>query len=176
MRYVIVCEVKGEGGKFNNHLRKEVYEKLGARSSTLPAHFTIKAPFEYEGDMSDLDEKLKQFCKDEKAAPFKLDGYNHFDDRVIYMDVAMSKEGKALHDRLIDTLIELPYLDFDKKDGKDKIFHVTVSSKKIQPIYSKLWEYVHQYPCKFECGFDNITLYKWEGHKWIEHRVYYLQQ
>lgn len=176
MRYVIVCEVGGEGGRFNNQLRKEVYEKLGAKSSTLPAHFTIKAPFEYDGIPNDLDMKLEQFCKHEKAASFRLEGYNHFDDRVIYMDVVMSKEGKALHDRLIDTLVELPYLTFDKKDGKDKVFHVTVSSKKIQPIYSKLWDYVHQYPCQFECSFDNITLYKWEEHKWVVHKAYHISK
>ena len=48
MRYVIVSVVKGSAGKFNNNLRKEVFEKFQAKSSKLPAHFTIKAPFECE--------------------------------------------------------------------------------------------------------------------------------
>ncbi|ETJ38248.1 hypothetical protein Q604_UNBC07620G0001, partial [human gut metagenome] len=52
MRYVIVSVVKGPAGNFNNNLRKEVFEKLGAKSSKLPAHFTIKAPFEAD-DISD---------------------------------------------------------------------------------------------------------------------------
>ena len=46
MRYVVVSVVKGEAGNFNNNLRKEVYEKFNAKSSKLPAHFTIKSPFE----------------------------------------------------------------------------------------------------------------------------------
>ena len=58
MRYVIVSVVKGPAGNFNNNLRKEVFEKLGAKSSKLPAHFTIKAPFEAD-DISDLDKVLQ---------------------------------------------------------------------------------------------------------------------
>ena len=62
MRYVVVSVVKGEAGNFNNNLRKEVYEKFNAKSSKLPAHFTIKAPFEYD-DIEELEEVLQNFCK-----------------------------------------------------------------------------------------------------------------
>ena len=55
MRYVIVSVVKGKAGNFNNNLRKEVFQKFNAKSSKLPAHFTIKAPFEYD-DISLRDE------------------------------------------------------------------------------------------------------------------------
>lgn len=175
MRYVIVCDVKGRGGEFNNHLRKEAYEKLGAKSSSLPAHFTIKAPFEVDEPTTELKEVLEAFCKREKAAPFKLKGYDHFDDRVIYMHVEMSKEGQALHDRLIDAMGKIPYIQFDKQDGKDKVFHVTISSKRIQPIYEKLWKYVHQYPCDFDCLFDNISLYRWETNKWVLEKAFRLE-
>ena len=48
MRYVVVSVVKGEAGDFNNKLRKDIFNKFKAKSSKLPAHFTIKAPFEYE--------------------------------------------------------------------------------------------------------------------------------
>ena len=53
MRYVVVSVVKGEAGDFNNKLRKDIFNKFKAKSSKLPAHFTIKAPFEYDGDISD---------------------------------------------------------------------------------------------------------------------------
>lgn len=176
MRYVVVCDVGGEGGLFNHTLRKEVYEKMGVKSSSLPAHFTIKAPFEYEGAVTELEQVLEEFCQKEYAAPFKLRGYDHFEDRVIYMHVEMSKEGQALHDRLIDAMEKVPYITFDKKDGKDKIFHVTVSSKRVSPIYHELWDYVHQYPCDFECMFDNLTLYSWDEHRWKCERVFKLQK
>lgn len=166
MRYVIVCVVKGKAGDFNNNLRKELFNNFKAKSSKLPAHFTIKAPFEYDKDITDLNETLEDFCKNEKAQPFSIDGYDHFDSRVVYMKVNMSKEAKDLHDRLIDKMDGIHYIEFDKKDGKDKTFHLTLASKNLRPIYHKVWEYVQKYPCEFQCSFDNITVYKWEEGTW----------
>ena len=60
MRYVIVSVVKGDAGNFNNNMRKDVYEKFKAKSSKLPAHFTIKAPFDYD-DISELERTLDKF-------------------------------------------------------------------------------------------------------------------
>ena len=147
MRYVIVSVVKGEAGEFNNNLRKDIYNKFKAKSSKLPAHFTIKAPFEYDGNIQDLEEAIEKVCNNEKAESYIIDGYNHFDDRVIFMDVNMSKEGKKVHDKLIDEMDKLPYIEFTKTDGKDKTFHVTLSSKRIQGIYHTLWEYISKIPC-----------------------------
>ncbi len=82
MRYVIVSVVKGPAGNFNNNLRKEVFEKFGAKSSKLPAHFTIKAPFEAD-DISDLDYLLKDFSNTHNAVSYKIKNYDHFDNRVV---------------------------------------------------------------------------------------------
>ncbi|MGL4344183.1 MAG: 2'-5' RNA ligase family protein [Cellulosilyticaceae bacterium] len=176
MQYVIVSEVTGEAGDFNNSLRREVKEKLGARSSKLPAHFTIKAPFEYEGDLGELKGVLEQFAKGEKAYPYRLEGYDHFDDRVVYMKVLMSAEAKDVHDRLLDAMACVPYIQYTRNDGKDKTFHVTVSSKRIQPIFHKIWDYVKDYPCDFDCWFDNIAIYRWENQTWVLEGRYELGQ
>lgn len=166
MRYVIVCVVKGEAGEFNNNLRKELFQKLKAKSSKLPAHFTIKAPFEYEGEINELVDVLEVFSKTAKAEAFTIDGYDHFDDRVIYMKVNMSKEAKAVHDKLIDDMSKITYIDFDKKDGKNKVFHITLASKKLKSLYSKVWDYVHKYHCEFQGAFDNVRIYRWEEETW----------
>lgn len=174
MRYVIVCVVKGEAGDFNNNLRKDILKRFNAKSSKLPAHFTIKAPFEYDGSIIDLENNLEEFCKREKGQSFRVSKYDHFDNRVIYMDVDMSKEGKKLHDRLIEEIDKSPYINFTKTDGKDKVFHVTLSSKKLPPIYEEVWNYVNKFECDFECKFDNITIYKWEENTWKIYREFLL--
>ncbi|CAH2213455.1 2'-5' RNA ligase family protein [Tepidibacter aestuarii] len=173
MRYVIVSVVKGDAGNFNNNLRKEVFEKFKARSSKLPAHFTIKAPFESD-DINDLENILDNFSKSHNSSEYKIKGYDHFDDRVIFMKVLMSDEGKTIHDKLIDDLNKINYLDFSKEDGKDKVFHVTISSKKIRNIFNKLWNYVSLIPCNFDCHFDNICIYKWVDNTWVLHKEYLL--
>lgn len=165
MRYVIVSVVKGKAGEFNNNLRKEVFQKLGAKSSKLPAHFTIKSPFECD-NINKIYEVIETFCNNHKKAKYILENYDHFDNRVIYMKVYMSDEGKKLHDSLIDELSKIDFIHFQPHDGKDKVFHVTVSSKKIQKIYDDLWDYVNLIPFSFNCYFDNICIYKWEDNTW----------
>lgn len=172
MRYVIISVVKGSAGEFNNKLRKELFSKFKVKSSKLPAHFTIKSPFEYNGCISDLEECINNFCKYENPEGYTIEGYNHFDNRVIYMDVNMSDKGKALHDKLVDKLDKIPYINFTEIDGKNKIFHVTLSSKKIQSIYDILWDYINKYKCNFNCKFDNISIYKWENNTWVLHKEY----
>lgn len=172
MRYVIVCVVKGEAGDFNNNLRRELFEKFKAKSSKLPAHFTIKAPFEHNGDILDLENILEEFCNEEKLAPFDINGYSNFDKRVIYMKVNMSSEGKTIHDKLIEEISKDPYIGFKKGEGKDKIFHVTLASKNLQPIYNEVWDYVNKYKCDFKCSFDNITIYNWDNNTWNVYREF----
>ena len=70
MRYVIVSVVHGEGGDFNNDLRREIFDKLKAKSSKLPAHFTIKAPFEVEDEIKEIEYILENFTKKYSKTPY----------------------------------------------------------------------------------------------------------
>lgn len=174
MRYVIVSKVNGPAGFFNNNLRKDVFQKFNAKSSKLPAHFTIKSPFESD-NISDLEVILKNFADKNKKQRYTIKGYDHFDDRVIYMKVLMSKEGIELHNKLIDVLDSISYINFTSTDGKNKVFHVTISSKRIQKIFNELWDYVTNIPCEFTCYFDNISIYKWENNTWNLHKEFLLK-
>lgn len=171
MRYVIISVVNQAAGDFNNNLRKEVFDKFNVKSSKLPAHFTIKSPFEAD-DIKQLEDTLDDFTSKHKSENYKIEGYNHFDDRVIYMDVKVNKSFKLLHDNLIKELDNIPYIHFSNHDGIKKIFHVTISSKKIKNIFDELWDYVNKIPCDFECVFDNISIFKWQNNNWVLHKKY----
>ncbi|GAA0122525.1 MAG: 2'-5' RNA ligase family protein [Clostridium argentinense] len=173
MRYVIVCTIKGSAGEFNNNLRKDVFHKFGVKSSKLPAHFTIKAPFEHD-DITELENILENFSKTYSKAPFQIDGYNFFRKDVIYMDVKMSNKAKNIHDKLIDELLTLPYLTFKPNEGKNKVFHITVASKRINGKFEAIKNYVESIPCNFEGSFDNIGIYKWVNNTWVLHKEYEL--
>lgn len=176
MRYVIVCLIKGEAGEFNDILRMDIYDKFKAKSSKLPAHFTIKAPFEYDGDISTLENDLEVLCGNEKEQLFTMKNYGHFDNRVVYMDVNMSREGQKLHDKIIDIMEKYPYIKFNKNDGRDKKFHVTLTSKKVPPIFNEVWEYVNKYPFEFKCSFDNIAIYKWNKDTWEFYKEFQMRK
>lgn len=172
MRYVIVSAVKGEAGIFNENLRKEVFNHFGAGSSKLYAHFTIKSPFEYNGSIKDLEEMLFHFSKSNNAEPYNINGFDHFDNRVIFMAVNMSDEAKRVHDKLIEEISSLPYINFQDKDGKDKTFHVTVASKKLSDKFQCVWDYCNSKECSFCCMFDNVRIYKWDINAWKLYREY----
>ena len=72
-------------------------------------------------------------------------------------------------------LERIPYINFDKKDGKNKVFHVTVSSKNVRRKFTELWDYVQLRPCYFESYFDNICIYKWSNHTWELYKEYKLK-
>lgn len=172
MRYVIVSVLKGKGGEFNNNLRREVYKRFKARSSKLPAHFTIKAPFEYDGNIIGLEDVLFNYCNTYMKQKYKVEGFSHFDDRVIFMDVKMEEECRLLHDNLIDELAKISYLKFSDTDGRNKKIHVTVASKKISSMFDGLWAFVNKLTCDFNEDFDNVTIYKWKDNAWVLHKEF----
>ena len=44
---------------------------------------------------------------------------------------------------------------------KNKVFHITVASKRINGKFEAIKNYVESIPCNFEGSFDNIGIYKW---------------
>lgn len=172
MRYVIVSVLKGEGGEFNNNLRRDVYRRFKAKSSKLPAHFTIKAPFEYDGNIEELENIILNYCNANVKESFRLEGFSHFDNRVIFMDVKMTQDCRLLHDKLIDELSKISFINFSEKDGRNKKIHVTVASKKINEIFEVLWDYVNKLTCSYNEEFDNVAIYKWHQDTWVLHKEY----
>ncbi len=170
MRWVIVSEVLGEAGKFNKKVKDDIFYKFKARASKLPAHFTIKTPFD-SYDILNIEKCIMEFSLKYTKQKYIIDGFDHFHDRVVYMNVKMSKEAKFVHDKLMDELEEIGVI-FGKNEDKSKIFHVTVASKNVKPNFVAIWNYVLDIPCYFEVYFDNISIYKWENNTWVLYRYF----
>lgn len=47
-------------------MRKDVCEKFNIKSLKLTVHFTIKTPFEYDEDISELKHNIENFCRSNK--------------------------------------------------------------------------------------------------------------
>ena len=173
--YTVVCMLDGDAAVFNDDLRKDVRNTFHAKLSTLPPHFTIKEGFKYDGDISDLVSTIETFCQNEKAKPYQIDGYGNFRNDVVFMNVLMSDEAKEMHDRLIDKMDEISYINFSEKDWKNKDFHVTIASKQIRRFFERLYEFVKQRPCHFDCMFNNVTIFKWGDRKWDIYREFLIE-
>ncbi|WP_333861481.1 2'-5' RNA ligase family protein [Clostridium sp.] len=165
-RYVIVCAIGGDALKFHDRLTTDVCHRFNKKRTKLPAHFTIKAPFETD-NIQEITDILNDFSKANCKAPMKIKGYGAFREDVIYMDVKMSPEAKSMHDALIDKLDKITWINFKYNEGKNKVFHCTILSKRIKDRFKEIWNYVNKYFFDFNEYFDNISLYIWKNNTWI---------
>lgn len=162
---MLVCNIEGDALKFHEKITSEVCRKFNKKRQKLPAHFTIKAPFETD-QIDDMVNVLEKFSRSKIKTSIKIQGFGKFRQDVVYMNVEVSEEAKQLHDGLIDEITQIPWIEFKKNEGKDRVFHCTILSRRIQDKFNEIWEYVNQYECEFDLYFDNLSLYIWRNNTW----------
>lgn len=136
-RYVLVCNIEGEALIFHEKLTSEVCYKFNKRSQKLPAHFTLKAPFE-TNKIDEMIEVLNNFSQNKVKTPMKIQGFGKFRNDVVYMDVDVSDEAKRVHDELMDDIAKIPWVELKKNEGKDRVFHCTIVSRRIQDKFNEI--------------------------------------
>lgn len=173
MRYVIVCLIKGEALRFHEKLVEEVCEKFKVRPQRLPAHFTIKAPFEIE-DVNEIINLTKSFCSKQSSAPMSISGFGCFRKNVVYMKVNMSGEGKHIVNSYMKELRKIPNLEWKANEKKEKVYHCTIVSKLEEAVFDQIYTDVNKQLCNFDLFFDNISILKWEKHGWVTFKEFKL--
>lgn len=174
MRYVIVCLIKEEALEFHEKLASEVSYKFKISRQKLPAHFTLKAPFETD-DIKFLVKKLETFTLFIEKKPLEIAGFDHFKDAIIFMNVKLSPEGVKIYDDLILNLKQIPTLEWRKNDGEigyKKPFHCTVATHLNSINFYSIWDYVLNYKVDFHGYFDNISILQWNGARWVTYREF----
>lgn len=162
---MLVCNIEGDALKFHEKITSEVCRKFNKKRQKLPAHFTIKAPFETD-QIDDMVNVLEKFSRSKIKTSIKIQGFGKFRQDVVYMNVEVSEEAKQVHDELIDEIAQISWIEFKKNEGKDRVFHCTILSRRIQDKFNEIWEYVNQYECEFDLYFDNLSLYIWRNNTW----------
>lgn len=170
-RYVLVCIIGGEASRFHHKLTNDVCQKFNKRRQKLPAHITLKAPFETV-KIDDIIELLERFTSVREKTPIKINGFGKFRRDVIFMDVQVSEEAKKVHDELIDKIGKIPWIEFKHNEGKDKVFHCTIVSRRIQDKFNEIWDYVNEHECDFDSYFDNLSLYQWKDNTWVLYKEF----
>jgi 2'-5' RNA ligase len=171
MRYVIVCLIKGEALEFHENLVNDVCKRFDVKRQRLPAHFTIKAPFESD-DINQIEQLTEEFCASRESTKITLDGFGHFRDNVVFIDVKTSTKAVTVHDDYIDILKALPWLEWKRNEGKGRVFHCTVVSKIPSGKFKDIWNYTSDFNCYFETLFDNISILRWEKDRWVTYKEY----
>lgn len=175
MRYVIVCLIKGEALEFHEKLVSQICSDFNVKRQRLPAHFTIKAPFETD-NIDEVERLTKEFCSNHSAYPIKIKDFGHFRDAVVFMDIIPSKEAVKVHDEYIDALKTVSWLEWKRNEGKGRVFHCTLVSKLPSDKFQPIWDFTENLSCDFNNKFDNISILKWEKDRWITYKEFPLNE
>ncbi|WP_102401973.1 2'-5' RNA ligase family protein [Haloimpatiens massiliensis] len=173
-RFVIVCLIKDDAIKFHEDIIKTIKLKFGVNPQKLPAHFTIKAPFETDdlNNISALENLINEFCLTNSKSQININGFNHFGNRVIYMNINPSTEALFTYKKFIDKLKNLSWLEWKSNESKEKVFHCTVATKFQQYKFNIIWDFLNNYSPNFQLYFDNISILSWENNHWETYKEF----
>lgn len=168
-RYVIVCLLDKEVLDFHEELVTKLCQKFNVKRQALPAHFTIKAPFERE-KIDDIIELTKNYTELNSKEKILIKGISNFRDNVIYLPIHPWKEAANLNDSYFNKLKNIQDLDFKKNESLEKVYHCTILSHLKNPMFREIRTYIDEYlgenTPNFESYFSNISILRWNRYKW----------
>ncbi len=130
-----------------------------------PAHITLIPPFfASDNEMQYFSEALNGFIKNKSLSPVRMENFNRFGNRVIFVDV---KKNPGLN-RFQSELFEFFKKHFPAFSKKNRFHpHITVAFRDLKPeIFPHAWK--HFSSVKFQGYFvpSFITLLKHENKQW----------
>lgn len=176
MRFVIVCLIKGEALKYHEKCVSDVCFKYKVSAQKLPAHFTIKAPFETD-NIYEIENIVQNFVDLRHKENITIDGIGHFGFSTIYMNINLNDSALELYKDFIHELKKLDFLEWrGPHDGQGKNLHATIVTHLNEEKFNEIWDYVKlKYDPKFNLCFDNISILKWDKYKWVTYKQFILK-
>ncbi len=163
-------EIGEEVTRFKEYAAEHFKSSRALRS---PPHITLFPPFRWAEEES-LIGSLQSFAVGEEPVPVFLTGFNCFAPRVIYVDVALSDELKALQRRLEIHLEKS--LGMKNKSKHDFHPHMTVAFKDLRrSLFKEAWAYFSEiaYDRFFEAR--SVALLKHSGKRWEVYREFEME-
>jgi 2'-5' RNA ligase len=179
MRHIIVHLLRGEAKEAHEAITRDLVEKFDAFPihDRIVPHLTLKRWFELnEAGMESVYKALDIFTKHHNQSDYKLGGFGHFGEGVIYVDVKPSLEMSAAARDLMAAMHDIEGMTFDEYDDIEGDFHATVAMRALKPFdFEQTWNYLNTTEgMDFDMKFDNIAILKKEEDKWVVDRVWEL--
>ena len=138
--YLIEFRFSGNAKKAIRELKHGITKNFGVTKRKIVPHITLVGPF-YTDDPKRLIKEIKDVCKQYELVKFKLDGFDNFENRVIYVKINPSDELKKLRIEIAQRLE--PFCDLSEFDYDEKFtFHATLVLKDIQRKFDRIWKYL----------------------------------
>ncbi len=138
--YLIEFRFSGYAKETIKELKNNITRRFHVTRKKIVPHISLVGPLRI-GNEELLIDTVNDVCKKYELVKFKLDGFDNFENRVIYVKIKPSEELKKLRNELADKLgkwSDLSKFDHDKKFT----FHSTLVLKDISRKFDKIWEYL----------------------------------
>lgn len=138
--YLIEFRFSGYAKEAIKELKYSISKNFHVTRKKIVPHITLVGPL-YTIDEKRLVKEIQDVCKNYELIKFKLDGFDNFENRVIYVRINPSEELKKLRLELVARLQEfcnLSEFDFDQQFT----FHATLVLKDIQRKFDNIWKYL----------------------------------
>ena len=177
MRHILVHLIRGEAKKKHEAITRDLVEKYDAFPihDRIVPHLTLKRWFELDAEgMQNLYDTIDTFVASLTQSDYKLSGFGHFNEDVIYVDAKPSPEMASTTRDLTKILHGVKGMTFDEFDVMEPEFHATLVMRLLKPFdYTQIWEYLNKEEVfDFNMKFDNIAILKKVDNKWVEDRIW----
>ena len=177
MKYAIAYLIKGEAGRYNQKLIRDVGPKFNETymiENPMPSHVTLKYSFNATlKQLSELEKFLARFSKRFKQQKIIINGFGHFRRFVAFLNVEFSEQAVEIHRELNKELSNLEWMGWNKFDNQYNQYHGTISYGNTRKSFDNVWNYIRRLKrCVFELRFDNIAILKEEKRGWKVHREF----
>jgi len=177
MKYSIFYLIKGNAKKYRDNLVNIVGQRFAENyviNSKLPAHITLKAPFETK-NIKLIENILKDLTKRHKKQNIEIKGFGNFKKFVVFLIFKFSISALKIQEELIKKFRETKGINIKQYDKKWNP-HATISYCNTKKNFNNIWNYLNRLDKPhFKLKFDNITIMKKTGKNWKIHKKFILK-
>jgi len=138
--YLIEFRFSGYAKQSIKELKSNITRNFGVTRRKIVPHITLAGPLSTK-DEKKLVREIVDVCKKYDLVKFKIDGFDKFENRVIYVRIKPSDELKNLRLEVAERLYK--FCDMSKFDIDEEFtFHATLVLKDIQRKFDKIWDYL----------------------------------
>jgi calcineurin-like phosphoesterase family protein/2'-5' RNA ligase len=141
--YLIEFRFHGNAKKYARGLSEQISHKFHVKQvvrTGRPPHITLFGGFSCSNE-KELIQKFIKVCKNFDLIKFKLNNFEHNENKVIFIDVEPSLELKELRSQLAKELNSTcEEKEWDKT--QDFVFHATLALKDIEYKFDRIWAYL----------------------------------
>ncbi|MBI4044955.1 MAG: 2'-5' RNA ligase family protein [Candidatus Diapherotrites archaeon] len=141
--YLIEFRFHGFARKYLKETIFGLSKKFGVKGVTkkrVVPHVTLFGPFKTK-NIKEVVRKIERVSRRYDLVPFTLNGFGHFENKVVFINIKPSDELKSLRKELANFIVDLTQTKgHDFGDNFD--FHATIAFKDIQARFDEIWKYL----------------------------------